>query len=431
MSIGGTIRGAEALMQRFGSRSWASYIEPAIQAAEEGAIVTSFMYGFNFALFDFGFLGDLRQHTEARKFYMPDGHLVGVGRPWKMPALAETLRKLAAEGPDYMYTGAWGQKFVEAAQKSGGRISMADMEEYAAIWDKPVQFSYRGHTIYGSPPPDTGGLIVGYNLNILENFDLKAAGHYAESIETLETISRAFGRVHKEVSGTIRDPLNYHIPSELWLSKEYGKMGAEFVRNSMPKVSAEVKTSNVENAFDPREIAELGSDHIVIADKFGNWISMLHTIHGGAPGVFIDGVRATGSGASAATNGDGRRLILPITAIMIADENGKPWLAMGTPGNPPQPVTEVLINILDFGMKPLDAADAPRFWAFREGEKIEIESRLSESVRKGIGARGMKFSDLGPYNYHTGSMQIVYRDKKDGKLHGVTDARRLGSTKGH
>jgi gamma-glutamyltranspeptidase/glutathione hydrolase len=116
----------------------------------------------------------------------------------------------------------------------------------------------------------------------------------------------------------------------------------------------------------------------------------------------------------------------------MIEKDGKPWLAMGTPGSPPQPVTEVLINILDFGMHPKAAAEAPRFWAFRGNEReVQIESRITGEVRKEMAARGIKIKDLGPFNWHTGSMQIIWRDATTGKLHGVTDPRRLGNTAGY
>ena len=67
--IGGTVRGAAALSKRFGSKPWASLVEPAIREAEEGPLVTSYMYGFNFGMWESGFLSDLRSHAEARKFY--------------------------------------------------------------------------------------------------------------------------------------------------------------------------------------------------------------------------------------------------------------------------------------------------------------------------------------------------------------------------
>ncbi len=432
--VGGTVRGAAALAKRFGSKPWASLLEPAIREAEQGPLVTSYMYGFNFALWESGFLGDLRSNAEARKFYMPDGFLVGAGQRWKMPALAATLREVAKD-PDYMYTGAWGRKFVDAVKKAGMSVTMEDLAEYQPEWTEPTLFSYRCHEFAGSPPPDTGGLAIGFNLNVLQNFDLPRLGSYAQSAETLEIVSRTLARVDEETRGAIRDPLTYNVPGALWLSKDYGRMVSEFVKQTMPKVSLAARPAGSEPAVGATVIPTVGSNHIVVADAQGNWISMLHTIHGGAPGIFIDGVRATGSGLPAPSRGPGRRLILPISAIMAFKE-GKPWLAMGTPGNPPQPVTEVLLNIFDFGLSPDAAAEAPRFWSAADpahgghGLKLQYESRLPEDVLAGMRARGFALEDLGAYNYHTGSMQIVWRDPATGKLMGSTDARRLGNARG-
>jgi gamma-glutamyltranspeptidase/glutathione hydrolase len=433
--IGGTVRGAAALAKRFGSKPWASLVEPAIREAEQGPLVTSYMYGFNFGMWESGFLSDLRSNPEARKFYMPEGHLVGAGQRWKMPALAATLREVAKD-PDYMYTGAWGRKFVEAVKKAGMSVTIEDLAEYQPEWTEPTRFGYRGHELVGSPPPDTGGLAIGFNLNVLENFDLKRLGSYEKSAETMEIMARTMARVIEETRGAIRDPLTYNVPGSLWLSKDYGRMVAEFVKQTMPKVSLAGRTAGGP-APGASVVTTVGSNHIVVADDQGNWVSMLHTIHGGAPGIFIDGVRATGSGLPAPSRGPGRRLILPISAIM-AMKDGRPWLAMGTPGNPPQPVTEVLLNILDFDLSPDRAAEAPRFWAVPDdgapgghGLKIQYESRLAPEVVTGLRARGFALEDLGAYNYHTGSMQIVWRDPRTGKLMGSTDARRLGSAQGY
>jgi gamma-glutamyltranspeptidase/glutathione hydrolase len=172
------------------------------------------------------------------------------------------------------------------------------------------------------------------------------------------------------------------------------------------------------------------SNHNVIVDAEGNWISSLHTGHGGAPGIFIDGIRATGSGFPAQTSGPGRRVTPNSTGTIVA-KDGKPWLSLGSPGVPPQPVTQVLINIIDFGMSPKEAAEAPRFFAFRTSDRVlAIESRIPDGLRKALAARGIRIQDLGPYNWHTGSMQIVWRDPETGKLHGASDPRRLGHAAG-
>jgi gamma-glutamyltranspeptidase len=82
-------------------------------------------------------------------------------------------------------------------------------------------------------------------------------------------------------------------------------------------------------------------------------------------------------------------------------------------------------------MDPKDAAEAPRFWAFRETDTLDVENRISDETRKGIAARGFTIKDIGAFNFHTGSMQIVWRNPETGKLHGVTDPRRLGHAAGH
>jgi gamma-glutamyltranspeptidase/glutathione hydrolase len=434
VAIGGTVRGLEALAKRFGTRPWASYLEPAIASAEEGVLVTSFMYANNYQTME----GELRSNKEAREFYMPEGHLVPVGFRWKMPKLAETMRRVAAEGADYLYTGAWGQKFVKEAIKRGGRVAPEDLAEYQVRWMEPVRFTYRGHEIIGEPPPGTGGLIQGYSLNILENFDLKKMGPYTESADTLELMSRTFGRVEDELRWALRDPLSFQNPSDLWLSKDYGKLAAQLVRKTTTLPGVSVAPARAAEVFEPpaalaveaEGVPVLGSNHNVIADAQGNWITALHTGHGGAPGVFIDGVKATGSGMRGETTGPGRRIQAGVAAVMVA-KNGVPWMAIGTPGWPPQPITEVLVNVLDFGMAPKDAADAPRFWAYLNNQNVvEIETRVAKDVRDTLKARGIKLKELGDYNWHTGSMQIIWRDAQSNKLHGVTDPRRLGLAAG-
>ena len=433
LAIGGTVRGLESIAERFGTRPWASYLEPAITAAEQGVVVTNFQYANNYSLWENGDL--IRENEAAQAFYMPEGHLIPVGGVWKMPALAGTLRAVAEHGADHLYKGEWAKKFVEQATSRGFCVTLEDLAEYETRWLEPARFTYRGHEILVEPPPNKGGLLVGQNLNVLEQFDLTATGHFAESPETLEIMVRSFGKVESDMKWSIQDPAAYRNPYELWNSKEYARLSAEFVRQTMPQPGVDL-TAMMEREAGGTNVAAamtLGSNHNVIVDAEGNWISSLHTGHGGAPGIFIDGVRATGSGVKAETMGPGRRILAEVTGVFVM-RDGKPWLSLGTPGFPPQPVTEVLVNILDFGMHPKDAADAPRFWAFLYGQTerrfLRIESRISDEVRRGMARSGIAMEELGDYNWHTGSMQIIWRGD-DGKLYGVSDPRRLGHAAGH
>lgn len=440
VSIAGKVKALEQLHKRFGTKPWAGAVQPAIETAERGVLMTSFMYGNTYAEWSREH-SVIQENKAAREFFMPNGHLVPVGERWKMPALAETLRKVAAEGSDYLYKGAWAQKFVKEANRKGGRVSIEDLADYEVLWQEPIRFTYRGHEIVSEPPPVAGGLNLGYVLNILEQFDLKKTGPYTESIDTLEIMARSLGRVENEIRYAMGDPRVFKLPTEMWLSKDYAKWGADFVRNSMAKVSLAPNVTTDESLNDgPAELDKYNDDsnHNTIVDAEGNWISYLHTGHGGMPGVFVDGIKATGSGRWAHTTGSGRRTSTAIAASFIV-KDGKPWLGIGSPGLPTQPIAEVLVNIIDFGMSPKDAADATRFWAYRDRGVsrdfgnlawVEIESRISDAVRKGAATRGMRLKDIGPYNWNTGSMQIVWKDAATGKVYGVSDPRRLGYAAG-
>jgi gamma-glutamyltranspeptidase/glutathione hydrolase len=442
VSIGGTVLSLWELHQRFGKLRWSRLLEPAIAAAEEGVLVTSFMYGILYNRWE-GSDSELLANKKARQFFMPGGHLVPVGFKWKMPIVAEHLRKLAEKGGSYMYTGEWGQKFVEETSKRGGRVTMKDMTEYEVRWTEPLHFEYKGYDIYTEPMPVDGGLIVAMSLNILENFDLKSLGHYTESAETLEIMARTAGLVSSQ-QRWLEDPLSFHNPTEILLSEEYGKMMADFVRQLMPLPGVDLSPPKDESEIEmqegyvPSPRADLekegsflrNSDHVSIADAEGNWVSFLHSGHGGAPGTFIDGVAAGGSSSGGRFSGLGRRLDNPCAASIIA-KNGKPWMAIGTPGSPGQPMVEVLISLLEFKMHPKEAADAPRFWALNYDHTLRMESRIPDEVRKGMASRGIKIQDIKDYNWQTGSFQIVWRDEKTGKLYGVSDPRRLGFAGGY
>jgi len=145
------------------------------------------------------------------------------------------------------------------------------------------------------------------------------------------------------------------------------------------------------------------------------------------------------------TRGEGRRASTHVTATFIA-EDGVPVLALGSPGTPAQPITQALVSIIDFDMSPDQAVDAPKFWAYQHlGPDdstqtsrdflnlvtLQMESRVSDEVRRGIAARGMQMFDRGDYMWNIGSIQIVWRDPDTGRLYGTSDPRRLGWADGY
>jgi len=454
VAIGGKMRGLKELAERFGSKPWASYVEPAIAAAEDGVEMTSFMYGNLFTSWTTD--NFIRGNAEARAFYMPEGHLVSVGDRWKMPALAATLKKVQAD-PNHMITGPFVEGFIEKARAKGGCISLEDYADYEVIWQDPVKFTYRGHDIVTEPAPVAGGTMLAYNLNVLQHFPLAEYGHYSESIRTLEIMARTLARTDIEVRWGMGDPRQFNVPTALWLSPEYGRLSAEYVRQTLPlrdlaAPAPRAASSAQDAAATALQLAGLpdvmhleNSNHSVIVDAAGNWITFLHTMHGGMEGIFHEGVGVTGSGRWTYTRGEGRRGSTNVTATFVA-KDGVPVMALGSPGTPTQPITQALVSMLDFGMTPPAAIDAPKFWAhqhlgpndssqtsrdFLNHVTLQMESRMSDAVRKAIPARGMRAFERGDYMWNVGSIQMVWRDPESGLLYGTSDPRRLGFANGY
>jgi gamma-glutamyltranspeptidase/glutathione hydrolase len=275
-------------------------------------------------------------------------------------------------------------------------------------------------------------------LNILEPYDLKARPHYSQSVESLETIRRAFGFAETATDEFVRDPLSYNVPTELLLSKDYAKMLSAQAAASMPKPAAAAAQSSgngleLAASFATHDRHSTDTDHLVAVDAQGNMASVTHSVYGStfATGLVVDGIAMnSGNNFPGNTAGPGRRVISPFPPTMVA-KDGKPWLTIGSPGLSSRAVALTLINLLGYGM-PLEAAvDAPRFQGSQVGVPMTAESRIAQSVRDELKTRyGVLVRPTTPYNWHFGSIQAIERNP-DGSLTGIADPRRAGLAAGY
>ena len=89
--------------------------------------------------------------------------------------MAQTLKRIAAEGADYYYKGEIAEKLVRCSEKLGGLFTLKDFADHRSDWVEPITANYRGYEIY-EMPPTTQGFVALEMLKILEGFDLKAMG---------------------------------------------------------------------------------------------------------------------------------------------------------------------------------------------------------------------------------------------------------------
>ena len=432
IGVPGLIPGVKAAADRFGTLKWADYFGPAIEVAENGFPMYSFLYG---EMSDAA-LNRLGVHPSGRRaFFKPDGFIPRVGETWKRPEAAATLRRLAAEGSDYFTRGEWARHFVDAVRGIGGLVTLDDMAGYKAQWREPLVSTYRGDTIVGSPPPATGGALIGMTMNVLEHVDLKGQGHYTESAKALALIRRVIGSVEQDVERYIADPASYAVPIDVLLSKEHARAKAKLIEGSWPRVDLGGATKRPDSVapaagHDPNYT---DTNHITIADDKGNWVSLTHTVYGTTfgTGLVVDGIILNSGNAFPGVNtGDGRRVVAPLPPTFVM-RDGKVWVALGSPGLSNRAVTETLINLLCYGMTLEASADAPRFDGFGWDRPFLVETRVPDKVREGLRAYGITVAAQAPYNWHFGSIQAIARDPRTGALTGVADARRGGFADGY
>ncbi len=437
IGVPGTVAGLKAAADRFGTLKWADYFQPAIKLADIGFPMYSFLY----AEMQDASLGRLSVYPSGRDEYMPNGVVPPVGATVTRPRLAATLRRLAAEGPDYFYRGEWAHHFVDAVTATGGTVSLDDLASYQVRWEDPIRTTYRGVEIASPPPPSNGGALIQMVMNLAEALDLDKMPHYTESPKTLALLRRIFEMAEVNTDRFVRDPLSADVPIEKLLSKDYAKQIAALIAGSSPKAGGASPSPQAGlHELSPAAAARLlehdpfysDTDHFVVVDPMGNMVSVTHTIYGStfATGLVVDGVNVNSGNEFPGTgSGAGRRVVSPFPATMLL-KDGKPWVTIGSPGLSSRAVAIVLTNFLGWKKSLYDSVDAPRFQGNQITQPFQIESRVPENVRAGLAPYGVRVMPTSPYNWHFGSMQAIMR-QPDGTLLGVADPRRSGFAVGY
>lgn len=414
--VPGSVAGLKLASERYGKLGWAKLFDPAIRAAEDGFPQYPFLYYQMLERYPV-----LARLPDARRIFLSDGFVPSPGSVIRQKELGATFRRLAAEGPDYFYRGEWARRFVDSVRAMGGAITMEDMGAYRARLLEPVEVPYRGVVFKGSPPPDTGGFVIGQMLRLLEDVDLKAMGHFSRSADALHLMANAMALSLEEARRFIKDPERHAIPMEALLSKEHARERLALIRGSGPR-AARTTTSDA-----------LNTTHLSIVDKDGNALALTHTVYGdpfSTTGLFIDGVCVNSARqlASGWHLEHGQRMASPVTPALVF-RDGKPLLAVGSPGQAIQATFFAAVNVLDYGMSLADALATPRFTVTRNG--IEVESRVPEEVVRGLQERGNQVERVGDFNWHFGGVHAVLFNRQAGKLLGAADPRRTGEAKGY
>jgi len=314
--VPGFMAGIEAMHQRFGHLRFQELFQPAIWYAENGVTVSPLLATY-FQTRE----KHLSRTEEGRQFIHQAGnHLPKAGDRFVQTELAKTLRSVSKDGAKYMYTGAWGQQFVNVVQREGGKATLEDMRRYQPVWEEPLSTSFLGHTVFAPGAGGDGGYQVFEALNLLEDVKADQKGPYWKDPQAFRSLSQVMQLVFLDsYAPQLIHPAGMKFSAKDRATKAYAKTMSPMLE-ALP---GDTPSSN----------APHHSDAIVVIDRWGNIAALGHTIYTaiwGTTGIVVGGIPVPDSGgllqAQLATLKPGERI--PNVEVPILVLNGaKPVLA--------------------------------------------------------------------------------------------------------
>ncbi|MFH1943323.1 MAG: gamma-glutamyltransferase [bacterium] len=423
VSTPGNVHAWEAMSEEYGKLKWKNPFQPAIRLAEDGFVIsepTALMIERAYPSFP----------EHAKTFYGRDGKPLVAGDRMIQKDLARSLRLIAERGPEVFYEGEIGRAIHETMKEQEGFLSIDDLKADRAEWWEPIRIHYRGYEVVTASPPSTAfpSLI---RLGMMSRFDNKELGHNkTEYLHRFAEVSKHAFWCRLAYAG---DPDVTPPPLDRILSETYWE---EEVRKIHPVKARPFEYPGILPSEDQH------TTHFVVADRWGNIVCATQTL-GNAFGSRImpegTGIWLNNSLAYCTfepkdnpmdAHAGHHKLSGDCPTLILRD--GKPWVAVGTPGGHTigQTVPQMVMNLIDFGMNIQQAIAAPRI-SFIEPDIIAIDRRIPESVRSELEKLGHKIRATGSIGNAHG-LTIEYDSKgKPIRFTGGSDPGGEGVAKGY
>jgi gamma-glutamyltranspeptidase/glutathione hydrolase len=338
---------AEALHAKFGRLNFDALFAPALWYADHGVTVTPVLAWY------FNYRKDVFARTpEGQNFLCQAGNsLPQYHDVFRQPELAKTLRAVAKNGAQEMYTGDWAKAFVAAVQQAGGKAELADLAEYHPIWSDPATISFGDHDVYVAGPPNNAAYQILTALNMASAMKLDERGPYWQDPVTFRDLTRI-------IDLTCTGPK--FLPQTEILLRERN-VGISPQDQLSPEYAAALAAAIPELFADPPETQPHHSNAIVVVDKEGNIAAVTHTINTviwGDTGIVVGGIPIADAAGfqqrALAMIPSGSRLPNAIIDSIILNSNRQPVLATASIGSALFP--ETLRTIVSVYGQKLDLA---------------------------------------------------------------------------
>jgi gamma-glutamyltranspeptidase / glutathione hydrolase len=420
VTVPGAVAGWDALLSRFGSKTFADVLAPAIAYAKAGFPVTE-IFGDDWE----GTVGYLSRNHEAARVYLPNNRAPAVGEIFRNPDLARALEEIAKGGRDAFYKGTLAKRILDTSARLGGTMAADDLSEFTAEWVDPISTDYRGWTVYEMPPNEQG-IAALMMLNIVSEFPLGKWGH--NSVATLHAMIEAKKLAYADMITYVGDPRFAEVPTKGMISAAYGRSRAALIDPA--KANCNVGPGTPPYA---------GSDttYLSTVDRDGNMVSLIQSnfslwgsgiaVEGGGFMLHNRGALFTLEAKHPNVLAAHKRPLHTIIPALMA--NGDIRIAFGIMGgfNQAQAHAQFVSNVVDHGMNIQAAMEAARFSkASFAGCDLYIEGRVADPVIEGLSKLGHQLQVLGDFSEGVGGGQAVMRDFKAGVNYGASDPRKDG-----
>ncbi len=406
IDVPGAVAGWDAMRSRFGTMPFSKLLAPAIYYASNGFPLAerNARYWIAKRLID---------QPGYRQTYVLWPNPPQPGDLFRNPALANSLRQIAARGRDAYYNGPMTETMVNFLRSQGGLHTLEDFRDFQPEWVEPVSTTYHGWTIY-ELPPNGQGIAALSMLNIMEHFPLAQYGH--NSVNALHVMIEAKKLAYADMYRYVGDPRFTPIPVQQLISKQLADQRAQLIH--MDKASCQVVPSQIETELDKHGNSTI---YLSAIDKDGNIVSLIQSNYAG----YGTGMVAPGLGFSFQNRGAGFQLTpglpnsldghkRPLHTIIPAFmEKGDIRIGFGIMGgwNQAQAHAQFVSNIVDFHMNVQSALEQPRFTKETfAGCDVMMEETIPADVRAGLAARGHQIQLLEPLSFTVGQGAAVVRD---------------------
>ena len=431
--VPGAIAMLYAAHAKLGALRWKELFQPAIRAASLGFKVPA-----RLALF-LGEGSPFPPTNEVRTlFARPDGDTIQEGDLFRNPEYAQTLERIALDGPRALYEGAIANEIVATTHQAPfpGTMTLRDLTSYRAIWAEPLCRPYRGYSVCVPPPPSSGVCLLEM-LSILDDTDI--AGRRPADPQAWFLFAQASRLIYADRDRYVADPRFVQVPVERLLDPAYVRLRLQLIGQHAGAAPPPGEISVPRGRDATAESA--GTSHLVVVDADGNAVSMTTTVEsvfgsGRTVRGFVLNNQLTdfsfvptdaGRPVANAVHG-GKRPRSSMSPIIVLDRFGNFVAALGSPGGSAilEYNAKALVGLLAWKLSLKQAIELPNLIARGDTFSGEI-GKFSPALLAGLRERGI---ELKTGHAENSGVHGVVR-LADGSYEGAADSRREGVARKH